>query len=235
MGLLLSELQRALKMPFDLMKIGYFTLFAMTGVLIFFWIWATDKELELLFRLLDPKKYAAPSGIRETLIILSLALLLVILLFASRNPLWYSSIFVIYNTLNWLGGRRQQEELSQVFTKSKERALPDLKNQNYAEKAALYIKVIQTLESYFIKRPHGRRLKLAVFCSVIGLALSISWFATKMQVFGFGAYVVLIVTITLSEFTIWHWRSIRNTELRPIIEELNELVRATEEDNGENS
>jgi hypothetical protein len=88
-GLLVSEVRRLTNEPLDFMDYGYIALFFFTGGLIFSWIWSTERELDLLFEWADPEKYEPPSGIVETLMILVLALLVVLLLFSSRNPLLY--------------------------------------------------------------------------------------------------------------------------------------------------
>lgn len=229
LGLFISELNRIRGLPFEVMNCGYIALFAITFLLIFFWIWSTGKELNLLFKWLDPERYEPPSGIRETLIILSIAVLLVVLLFTSRNPLLYSSIFSIYALVNFFGKRLQQIELDNVLTKSRDRARKDLSDNNLLDKAKLYIKVIENLECYFVKRPHNLRLILIFISSLAGLGLSVYWTVTQSSVFGIGAYIVLFMTITVGELTIWRWRSIRDRQLRPIIAELYELIRNNSE------
>lgn len=230
LGLFISEIQRIRKLPFELINFGYMALFFMTVFLIFSWIWSTQKEFDLLLKWSDPERYEPPSGIKETLIILSLAILLVALLFASRNPLWYSSIFSVYSIFNLYGLRRLDKELSEVFAKSKNRARADIDNVCFAEKAKLYIKVVENIEFYFMKRPHVRRLVLVLICSVAALGLSICWAISKATILGFEAYILFLVTLIISEFTISRWRSIRDAELRPVIAELNELIRTSNED-----
>lgn len=53
LGLLVSEIQRVKATIHSPQTIGYLTLFGITGILIFLWIWATSKELDLCFEWLD--------------------------------------------------------------------------------------------------------------------------------------------------------------------------------------
>lgn len=98
-GMFASEARRILSIEPDLMGYAYLVLFAATGILVFLWIWATQRELDLLFEYLDPEHYNPPSTVKETLLILTVAVLLVSLLFASRNPLWFSVVFTTYSVV----------------------------------------------------------------------------------------------------------------------------------------
>lgn len=228
LGLFVSELQKILKLPFDLMNCGYMALFAMTFLLIFFWIRSTERELDLFFDWLDPEKYEPPSDIKETLIILCLALFLVGLLFASRNPLLYGCLFTTYNLLNVFSEKRFETELSEAMSKSKDRARADLENEKLAPKAALYLRGVEILESYYFARPHMRRIELILVSSILAVAFSVFWSATGAASWGVVAYLLFFVIILTGEISIWRWRSIRETELRPITAELNQLIRDEE-------
>ena len=61
-GLFLSEVDRIRHMTPSAMSYAYLVLLAVTGCLIFLWIWATQKELDMLFRWLDPQHYEPPSS-----------------------------------------------------------------------------------------------------------------------------------------------------------------------------
>lgn len=233
LGLFISEFQKMRKTPLDLMNYGYIALFFMTGWLIFSWIWSTQKELDLLFEWLDPERYEPPSSIKETIIILSLALLLVGLLFGCRNPLLYGFVFTIYSIVDVLAGRKLQAELSEAFDKSKHRARTDLENKKLAEKAKLYLKGLESLEFYFIERYHNRRLVLTLIFSIVGLVLSLCWSATRIMLLGFGSYAIFFVILIISQVIIWHWRIVHDAELRPITAELNELNCESDSDSGD--
>jgi len=224
-GLLISELQRMSEAPLSLMNYGYIALFLMTGTLIFSWIWSTQKELDLLFEWLDPERYEPPSSFVETVLIFGLALLLVGLLFASRNPFAYSLIFTTYSLVDSLAGKRLNAELSAAFEKSKERAHADLQDDKLAAKARLYLRGLGFLEHYFLGRRHGLRLRLSLASSLVGLVISMGWLATHNVLLGFSAYVILFVVLLTSLATIWHWRITRDTQLRPVAADLNELNR----------
>ena len=46
--LFVSEIKRVWSLDFNPMQVAYLILFLLTGALIFLWIWATQKELDLL-------------------------------------------------------------------------------------------------------------------------------------------------------------------------------------------
>ena len=225
LGLFVSEIHKIAETGFNLMNCGYLALFILTGWVVFSWIWATQQELDILFEGLDPENYEPLGSLKETILILGLALLLVGLLFASRNPLIYAILFFIYNFVDLLAGKYFRLELSKILEKSKTRAETVLDDPRHAQKATLYLKGLDVLEKYFIKRPHSQRILLTLFFALIGLLASLRWFLTKEPLLGFFIYVLFILTLFISTVRIWRWRIIRDECLRPVRAELNELHR----------
>lgn len=232
LGFFVSEIQRIKDSHVSATSVCYLALFVLTALLLFFWIWSTQKEFDLLLRWLDPHHYEPPAGITETLLILLLAVSVVSLLFAARNPLWYSALFSAYSVANLFGVRRLNRELCEALLKSRERAVADLSDDRVAPKAKLYLQIIDQFDSYFIKRPQTGRIVLILLCSLLALVMSIGWFASGWPSLAIGAYAVYLAVLPLSELTIWCWRSARDSALRPVIAELNELIRADDESTG---
>jgi hypothetical protein len=223
--LFVSELWEVCAGPWSLFNIGYILLFLLTAWLTFSWTWSTQNEFDLLFEWLDPERYEPPSGTKETFVMLMLALLIVVLLFASRSPLWYGLVFTTYSLVDLRAGKIIRKELGDVILKSKNRAETDLNDKSVTQKAELYLKGLDILYLYYIGRAHIKRLFFIVFSSGVGLALAILWFVGDMKFIGFCSYVAFIFTLVVSQIMIWRWRIIRDIQLRPVKAELNELNR----------
>ena len=214
MGMFLSEIQRIRQISFDVMNCAYLILFAVTGVLVFFWIWATQKELDLMFEWLDPKHYEPPSSIKETLLILTFGIFLVMLLFTSRNPLWYAAAFSAYSLiLIPVGGIYMLTLIGEGIDASKERIRGKQESQSADRRIGLYSQGIDVIDHYYRKRPTKARLVLILAASLLGLALATAWRFTGLQEFGVAAYAVFISTVIVSEAVITRWRIIRDAQL----------------------
>src|SRR5262249_9202772 len=113
-----QEAKRILELPFTLANYEYLALLLVTGGLVFLWIWASQSELELLGRWLDPKAYAVPSSIKETALILVLAGFLVALFFAAWDVRWYATLFLIYLLVDIFSARYLHREIRQAVDAS---------------------------------------------------------------------------------------------------------------------
>jgi len=225
LGWFAREAQRIYSLPFDVLNFASLALCILTGLLIFLWIWATQRELNWLFQWLDPERYEPPTNLKETAIILGLGVLLVGLVFASQNPLLYGCIFTAYSLANIFSVRYLNSELKKVFAKSINRINEETNDAKLLEKNKTYLTGIEILEFYFIKRPQIRRLIFILIFSLFGLALSIYWQIKKIPLLGIGAYFIFFFTILVSEIVIYRWRNIRDNELKPLVVELGELAR----------
>ncbi len=225
-GYLIKELQSILKQPFNILNYGYFILLPIIIMLIFLWIWATQKELNLLFDWLDPEFYEPPSGLKETAIILWLAFIIVMLVFTSRRVLLFGIVFTIYSITNLLSTKYLNYELREIFRKSKQRIDDDTSSDKSLKET--YLKGIEILEFYFIKRSHIFRLYLIMFFSFLGLIFSMLLEIKKTTLLGVAAYCTFILTIIISEIVIYIWRAKREEALRPLYAVLNELLRIDE-------
>lgn len=224
-GMFISEAERILIISPNLMNYAYLGLFLVCGTLIFFWYWSTEKELSLLFEWLDPQKYDPPSSLKETILILSFAVLLIGLLFASRNPVVFGCVFTLYNFVQIFAGKYLMRELGLAIQKSKERLKADFESEKLKERAQFYREGLSILDYYYFKRPHTLRILSITIFSILGLALAIWWYVSGIILIGFFSYLVYIITVTISEIVIAYWRIIRDNNLRPITAELREIER----------
>jgi len=224
-GMFISEVERIRMISPNLMNYAYLALFLVCGILIFLWIWSTQKELNLLFEWLDPQQYDPPSSFKETILILSFAVLLIGLLFASRNPLIFGCVFTLYNFAQIFAGKYLMRELGLAIQKSRERLKADFESEKLRERAQFYREGLNILDYYYFKRPQQLRIIGITIFSILGLALAIWWYVSGIILIGFLSYLVFIITITVSEIVIAQWRIIRDNNLRPITAELREINR----------
>lgn len=215
-GMFISEVRRILELQLHLIDYLYLSLYLISLALIGLWIWATQKELDLLFEWLDPQRYIPPSSFKETIIIIFLGILLSALLFSARNIFIYGMIFTFYNITNIFGWRLTIREINKAISASITRVNSDLENPDLKNKAILYQGGINILNSYFIKRPHFMRLVIIFVCSLIGLFFSIIGYS----ILSYSLYIGIII---VSEIIIAKWRIIRDNVLRPVNAELTEL------------
>jgi hypothetical protein len=224
LGLFASEAKRISALPWDPSNLAYLVLLFTTGVLIFIWIWATQKEMDLLFDWMDPERYEPPSDFKETAIIISLGILLVGLIYAARDPVAYGIVFTAYSIFVLFATKRFERELVDVIDRSRTRMEKkgDARND---ELEKLYLKGIAILEHYFLKRPQRLRHSLIVSLSIVGLVLALWSKHVANSVFAAAAYIVYITTVVVSEVVIGCWRNRRDEQLRPITAEIKELER----------
>lgn len=231
LGLLVSEIQRIRTLQFDIMQYAYLTVFMLTGILIFLWIWSTQKELDLLFEWLDPERYAPPSTIKETFLILFFALILTGMLLASRNPVWYGAIFTTYSSVLIPSIIYTNKEIARAILNSKQRVERDLGDETLVVKANLYLQGIGILESYFLKRPIVKRLVCILLASLLATGFAVWWHLYGSTTTGTISYALFATIIIVSEILIGYWRCVRDGCLRTILAELAEYQR--EEAEGE--
>ena len=224
-GMILSELQRIKESFPNILTLGYLTLFATTGILVFLWLWASKKELKLCFIWLDPERYDPPSSFKETMMIVGLGVVLSILFFASRDPLFYGIIFTIYSMIVTYTNYYTKNEIYRAIIGSRNRLKKELKNNKKKKLTKQFIKGVNVLEYYFYKRPQTTRHILIVGGCIIGLTLGVIWKITNNEFFGAGTYLCFFLLIAISEIIIASWRLNRDNNLRPIKAEINELCR----------
>ncbi|MBN2143834.1 MAG: hypothetical protein JW774_04335 [Candidatus Aureabacteria bacterium] len=225
LGFFISEIQRIKALNNDPMNWGYLALFILTGILVFLWIWASQKELDLLFDWLDPERYVPPSSLKETIMILWCGAILTALLFSSRDPYMYGIMFFLYSLLIIPSVKYLNEQIRTAIDKSKARSADDLNDPNQSMKAKLYMEGVDVLHEYFLERPMLKRLIIIAVASAIGLIAGIYWKLSGQKIIGILSYGILFLTIFLSEIVIARWRCIRDDKLRKIEAELDEYIR----------
>lgn len=213
-GLFISEYARIKALAPALINYAYLLLFVIVGLLIFLWIWATKKELYLLLRWLDPVDYSPPSSLRETATILGLALVLVALLFASRDPFLFGLAFTVYNVATLFAYRYAAQQIAIAIKSSKDRLVRDRASPELTDRTQVISSALDALHSYFIDCPQTPRHAVIAFVSLFGVGLATYWKTTKNDVWGLLAYAVFLAVIIVSEAVIFLWRDERDRKLR---------------------
>ena len=206
--LFVDEVQRIRELPvISLVDYEYLALLAVTGALVFLWIWASD-ELEMLGRWLHPKEFPA-SGFSQLAMIMGLAFVLVCLFFAARDIRWYTSLFLIYMIMDFLTLRYVHGIIRHAVDGSYKRLREDR-----SLIAELHTKAIRQIEHYYFVRPHDLRRFMVFFA--MGIACWLAFQGSNGDIFEKLAYGLSIVTVTASEIVIGYWRQVRDNGLRAV-------------------
>jgi hypothetical protein len=224
-GLFVSEYQRIRSLDPSPMNYAYLVLLVLTGLLIFLWIWATERELNLLFDWLDPERYVPPSTLKETILILFIAAVLLVMLFTARDPFLYGTVFTLYSAGSTLAGVYRDREITAAIQRSKSRLDRDLQNPSLAEIARIYGRGVRIIESYFIKRPMLKRGNICTVVAAVAWLAALDWKVRGIQWSGFGAYVLYIGLVIGSEAIIFRWRMVRDIAIRSADADLEEVRR----------
>lgn len=230
-GMFISEVDRIRQIQADVMNYAYLGLFAVTALLVFFWIWASQKELDMLFEWLDPKHYEPPSTIIETILILIFGFFLVALMFTSRNPVWYGVAFSAYSLILLpAGGVYMERLIGEAIDRSRERVRDKDNARDVDRCASLYSQGIDIIDKYYRGRPVKMRLAIIFAASLCGLMFAVLWRRTGIKAFGLTAYGLYIATILISEAVITQWRIVRDSALRPLAADIREYEREARND-----
>ena len=206
--LFVDEVQRIRELQvISLVDYEYLALLAVTGALVFLWIWASD-ELEMLGRWLHPKEFPA-SGFSQLAMIMGLAFVLVCLFFAARDIRWYTSLFLIYMVMDFLTLRYVHSIIRHAVDGSYKRLREDR-----SLIAELHTKAIRQIEHYYFVRPHDLRRVIVIFA--MGIACWLAFKGSNGDIFEKFAYGLSIVTVTASEIVIGYWRQVRDNGLRAV-------------------
>jgi hypothetical protein len=223
---LFLEIDKAQNSLFDILTIGHLLVLFMTLILVFLWIWATQKELDLCFYWLDPYRYIPPSNLTETIMILGESILLCLLFWASSDPLFYSIIFTLYSIIITFTNRYALSEVRTAINSSRTRLAKELNDPEKRNIIQEYEKGVNILDTYFIQRPWMKRFIIIDIASLLALGLGIAWLITKIKLIGALTYLVIFIIILVSEIVMANWRIIRDNQLRPIEAEIYECKRS---------
>jgi hypothetical protein len=222
---MILEIERLNDSLSDVLTMGHLLLLVITIILVFLWIWATDKELDLCFTWLDPDHYVPPKGLEETVMILGESILLCLLLWASFDPLYYAIIFTLYSYIITFTNKYALRQVHKAIALSKERLAKDLEDPENKDIALEYIKGVNVLDTFFIKRPWMKRFIIIDITSLLALGLGIVWKITENKFLGLLTYIFLFIIILVSELVIAKWRITRDHQLYSIEAEINEFSR----------
>ena len=223
--LFVQEAQRIREAPFCLVNYEYLALLAVTGALVFLWIWGSE-ELEMLGRWLDPEEFPVPSSFNQIAMIMGLATFLVCLFFAARDIRWYTSLFLLYMIVDFVMLRYVHGVIRHAVDGSRKRVREDR-----SPTAELYAKAIEQIEHYYFVRPHDLRRFVVFFAMAIACWLAFQGSAAgsppacSPDIFVKLAYGLSIVTVTASEIVIGYWRQARDNGLRAVEASLSEARR----------
>jgi len=215
-SLFVQEVQRIRELPFSLHNYEYLALLAVTGALVFLWIWGSE-ELEMLGRWLDPEEFPA-SSFNQLAMIMGLAFVLVCLFFAARDIRWYTSLFLLYMIVDFVMLRYVHGVIRHAVDGSCKRVREDR-----SPTAELYAKAIERIEHYYFVRPHDLRRFVVFFA--MGIACWLAFQGSNGDIFVKLAYGLSIVTVTASEIVIGYWRQARDNGLRAVEASLSEARR----------
>ena len=218
-ALFVEEVLRIRDEPYKLVNYEYLALLAVTGALVFLWIWGSE-ELEMLARWLDPEEFPIPSSFNQIAMIMGLAAFLVCLFFAAKDIRWYTSLFLLYVTTDFLLLRYVHGIIRQAVDGSYKRLQGDK-----SPTARLYKTAIEQIERYYFARPHDLRRFVVLFA--IGIACWLAFRGSGDDLFVRLAYALSIITIIASEAVIGYWRQERDNGLRSVEARLSETRRQT--------
>lgn len=219
------EIDKVQNSLFDVLTIGHLLVLFITLILVFLWIWATQKELDLCFYWLDPDHYIPPTNFTETIMILGESILLCLLFWAASDPLFYSIVFTLYSFIITFTNKYALREVHTAITASRTRLAKELNETEKSKIIQEYVNGVDILNTFFIQRPWMKRFIIIDIASLLALGLGIAWMITKIKFIGFLTYLVIFIIILVSEIVMAKWRIIRDNQLRSIEAEIYEYNR----------
>ena len=175
------------------------------------WAWITESELRLLSEWLDPIDYEPPTGQAQILQSMGLAIFLVGMVIATRDPLWYGIAFLGYSTVLLFAVRYFNSQLKRAIEGSRIHLAFD--SSLSAASKSLYEDALKAVEEYFLGRPHTPRHIALLIIAAIGLCLAIEWELSGDKKLRLVAYGLFICNLFWSEAMIFSWRHIRDQSL----------------------
>jgi hypothetical protein len=222
---ILLEIDKVKNSLFDFLILGHLLVLFMTLILVFLWIWSTQKELDLCLNWLDPDHYIPPTNLIETIMIIGESILLCLLFWASFDPLFYAIIFALYSIIITITNKYALNEVHKAIKSSRVRLKVEFKENENSKINLEYVKGVDVLERFFILRPWMKRFIIIDIVSLLASGLGITWKITGQKFIGFITYIVIFLTILVSEIVIAKWRIVRDNRLRSIETEIYELKR----------
>jgi uncharacterized membrane protein (DUF485 family) len=222
LGLLGEEIYRLRENLWDPPAYLYLFLFAVIGSLVFLWQYMTHKEMHIFFLWLNGK-YQPPSTDTPMLMIVAIAVILVAMLFAARDPIAFGAVFSAYSVVVPLSNLYLSKQIRRALTDSRVALSEDLQGHDGAALAHLYAEALDVIEEYFLGRWQNTRFLVILLAGLSGLFLALMGRALQSPSSERIAYVVFIAVIVVSEIVIQIRRIRRDEKLDNCLREINEV------------
>lgn len=139
-----NEARRILTMTITWHELTYLLLLVTTLVLVGMWIYASEQELDLLFRFLKTTRYTPPSDLKETLMIVGLAIFAALLLVSARSTHLFGTLYFYYLLLD-LGSWNYRLQEIRLAVEESPSSVPS---------------AVNAIRSFYFERPHTIRVQL---------------------------------------------------------------------------
>jgi hypothetical protein len=214
-------------------------LVASTAVLVWAWVWSTQRELELLNKWLDARDYTVPDGFVQASLIVAFGVFLAVLILTSPRIVWYASIFALYAATNLVALSYTNIEIASTLSRCRHR-LDQARQSTATEDAAEISRLMACAEAlailfrYYmpdcadiVQYRDTRLLKmvfnwrnwqvakthLTLHGTMAALIVAVVARSPEGQAV---AYLLMSLTVLLSEAWIAYYRIRRDAQLRPV-------------------
>jgi len=199
LGFLKSEIQRISALPHDINNYAYIGLLVAVLLLMGGWILVAHKESDIIGEWLDPLGYTPPD---EMLVALGFALILVALVYASRNAVAFGIVYSVYAMGNLFAVIHLRRQMEVIIGGSRKQLA-----EEPPETAPTWEKAIDVLDTFYLKRPNIERVAGTLVFGVVGLVLSLRARCApdgKLELYAFFVYSASVVL--LEGVVMFFWR-----------------------------
>jgi hypothetical protein len=186
----------------------YVVLLGVTILLTAGWIFVANKEVDIMCEFLYPDEYKYPEEYITSVLI---AIALTVLLYTSRNPLWFGIAYSVYMAVSVFGWTRIKLELSKAIAGSRHRL------EEEHQEATLFVgEALDILQGYYVRQPNLPRVVTSLVLAIAGLVLSLCAVATSKRIWADIAYLLYIVSIAGLELGLaFYWRWVLYRRIKP--------------------
>jgi hypothetical protein len=198
-GLFRSELIRIASLPYALDNELYLALLASTALLTAGWIVVANKEFDIMCDFLDPEDYRPPD---EIVVGFTVAATLIVLLYTSRNAIWFGVSYIVYALVSIYGWWTVGQQLKIAIAKS------HIRLDKYPDSDAPYIReALRLLSRYYVEQPNITRLVACLILGILGLGLAFFGHLRADPFFTAFAYLSYLISIVCLEGGVaFYWR-----------------------------
>jgi hypothetical protein len=186
-GLFRTEILRIASLPWELDNVLYLVLLGAVALLTVGWIFVSNKELDIMCDFLAPLEYRIPD---ENFIGIAIAIALTILLYTSRNPLWFGISYSIYMLLSVSFWKRGITDVDKAIKGSRK-----LLQRESKQKREIYEGALDVIEAYYVRQRNMPRVWASLFLGLVGLILAILAVTLDRKLLNTIAYNVYIISI----------------------------------------